>query len=178
MEHSLEDLLNFLDWLADKGLMAKNTAFGRKAACSKVLGILDPEEKADVTQLDIDQVMSRFNNLKGKTYAPKSLKVYRGRVQNSIDDFRRYTSDPENFKTSTNVARSSGDMSKKKTKNSPSAPLSEDVEHHAPTISHAPNVYPIPIRSDLVVRIHGLPFDLTKAEAERIANVVRAMAME
>jgi hypothetical protein len=38
-------------------------------------------------------------------------------------------------------------------------------------------VFPIPIRPDVVVRIHGLPFDLSTAEAEKIANVVKAMAM-
>jgi hypothetical protein len=38
-------------------------------------------------------------------------------------------------------------------------------------------VFPIPIRENVVVRIHNLPFDLTAAEAEKIANVVKAMAM-
>jgi hypothetical protein len=39
------------------------------------------------------------------------------------------------------------------------------------------NVFPIQIRENVVVRIQGLPFDLTQAEAERIANVVKAMAV-
>ena len=36
-------------------------------------------------------------------------------------------------------------------------------------------VVPIQIRKDLVVRIH-MPANLTKDEAEKVANVVKAMA--
>jgi hypothetical protein len=38
------------------------------------------------------------------------------------------------------------------------------------------SVLPIPIRENLIIQIQGLPFDLTPAEANKIANVVRAMA--
>jgi hypothetical protein len=39
------------------------------------------------------------------------------------------------------------------------------------------NVFPIPIRENVVVRVHGLPFDLTPAEAKKIAAVIQAMAL-
>lgn len=176
MERSLDDLLEFLDWMASKGFMAKNTAFGRKAACSAVLGILDPEEREDVTQVDIDQVMSRFTTLEGKKYAPKSLKVYRGRTQNSILDFNRYKADPENFKALATASKNAEPSKPEKRKTLPDRSTPSPVPVNS-TPMHSPNVYPIPIRADLVVRIHGLPFDLTRAEAERIANVVKAMAV-
>jgi hypothetical protein len=35
-------------------------------------------------------------------------------------------------------------------------------------------IFPIPIRDDVTIRIQGLPFDLTKAEAAKIAAVVLA----
>lgn len=35
---------------------------------------------------------------------------------------------------------------------------------------------PIPIRRDIVVKVLGLPFDLSKAEASKISNVIMAMA--
>jgi hypothetical protein len=179
MDRSLTSLLGFLDWLGTKGLMARNTAFGRKAACSNVLGVLDPEEQVDVTQADLDLAMKRFANLHGKRYTPKSLQVYEGRVRRSIADFARYLSDPSGFKVNGGVTKTkSAATSKPRANQSSSEPDAPD----APTISSAvgttANVYPIPIRADLVVRIHGLPFDLTRAEAERIANIVKAMAME
>lgn len=178
MDRSLTGLLGFLDWLAAKGLMARNTAFGRKAACSNVLGVLDPEEQEDVTQADLDLAMKRFANLHGKRYTPKSLQVYEGRVRRSIDDFNRYLADPSSFKVnggSPKTKQSGGGKSRR--------PAGGAADQEGPVVmTHAPgggasaNVYPIPIRADLVVRIHGLPFDLTKSEAEKIANVVRAMA--
>lgn len=35
-------------------------------------------------------------------------------------------------------------------------------------------IIPVPIRRDCTVRIHGLPADLTTAEAEKVAAVVKA----
>lgn len=178
MDRSLAGLLGFLDWLAEKGLMARNTAFGRKAACSNVLGVLDPEEQEDITQVDLDQVVKRFTNLHHKRYSPKSMRVYEGRVRRSIEDFSRYLADPSSLRLSGALPRTKSSPSPKGRK----APVDEPV--HSPSVTAGAstgtataNVYPIPIRQDLVIRIHGLPFDLTKTEAERIANVVRAMAV-
>jgi hypothetical protein len=36
-------------------------------------------------------------------------------------------------------------------------------------------IVPIPIRPDLTVHVQGIPFDLTEAEARKIAAVVTAM---
>jgi hypothetical protein len=157
--------------------LARNTAFGRKAACSNVLGALDPEEQEDVTQIDLDQAMKRFANLHGKRYTPKSLQVYEGRVRRSIDDFNRYLTDPSNFKVNAGAARTkpSGGQTRKAATVDDGTPMV--ATHSSSPASTTANVYPIPIRADLVVRIHGLPFDLTRAEAEKIANVVRAMAV-
>jgi len=37
---------------------------------------------------------------------------------------------------------------------------------------------PIPIRRDLIVKLIGVPHDLTPQEAKKIANVVSAMASD
>lgn len=39
-------------------------------------------------------------------------------------------------------------------------------------------VMTIMIRADMAVRVHGIPWDLTEVEAERICRVIRAMAMQ
>jgi hypothetical protein len=178
-DKSLSGLLGFLDWLATKGLMQRNTVAGRKAACSKVLGVLDPEEQADVTQVDVDEAMDRFANLEGRNYVPASLGVYRSRVVAALSDFGRYLANPASFKPGLVQRRPTSGATKKhqhtKATESP-ARLPTHVE--MPTGStHSPvNVFPIPIRPDVVVRIQGLPFDLTDAEARRIANVILALA--
>lgn len=177
-EKSLHALMEFLDWTADKGIMAKNTVGGRKAAVSKVLGVLDPEEQTDVTTIDLDSAMVRFINLEGRNYNTSSLNVYKSRTNAAINDFKSWLADPLAFKPHANRADSGGGKSKPQ-KRKPSAKPDTGSPQRSQPSSPAPtsaNVFPIQIREDLVVRIHGLPFNLTEAEAERIANVVKAMA--
>ncbi len=42
--------------------------------------------------------------------------------------------------------------------------------------SEPADILPIQIRPDVVVRIAGIPYDLTEAEAAKIAAVITAMA--
>jgi hypothetical protein len=180
-DRSLAALTTFLDYLASKGLMAKNTAAGRKAACGKVLGVLDPEEQSDVLNIDLDDAMTRFINLEGRGYTPSSLNVYKSRVASALSDFASYLQNPAAFKPSTASKKSNGETTKRSgVSRSPKRPSVEaDVQKRQEPPQGAPsaNVFPIPIRADVVVRINGLPFDLTPAEAEKIASVVKAMAM-
>lgn len=179
-DRSINGLMDFLDWTAEKGVMAKNTVAGRKAAAGKVLGVLEPEELSDVTAVDLDSAMIRFVNLQGKSYNTSSLNVYKSRTNAAINDFERYLSDPLAFKPQpSKLDRKAGAAPKKKPHTKPSEPGNQTkiAELISPP-SQTANVFPIQIRESLVVRIQGLPFDLTKAEAERIANVIKAMAME
>jgi hypothetical protein len=178
-DKSLPALLGFLDWMATKGLMQRNTVSGRKAACSKVLGVLDPEEQADVTQVSIDDAMDRFQNLEGRNYMPASLGVYRSRVAAAISDFERYLANPASFKPGVVQRRTANGTTKRTQPTETPQQQARAASSEAPvSTAHSPvNVFPIPIRADVVVRIHGLPFDLTVAEADKIANIVKAMAM-
>lgn len=179
-DRSLAGLMDFLDWTAEKGIMAKNTVAGRKAAAGKVLGVLEPEELSDVTSVDLDSVMIRFVNLQGKSYNTSSLNVYKSRTNAAINDFERYLSDPLAFKPQpSKLDKKASPALKKKGKPNPSEVGTQlKVIEQPPVPSPSANVFPIQIRENLVVRIHGLPFDLSRAEAERIANVIKAMAME
>lgn len=179
-DKSLNALIGFLDWTAEKGLMAKNTVGGRKAAVTAVLGILDPEEKGDVTTVDLDSAMTRFINLQGKKYNTSSLNVYKSRTNAAINDFRNWVNDPLAFRLQAN--KSEKPQNKPVKSNKPSVGKEYQEDHQsgsvvAPSHQASANVFPIPIRENVVVRIHGLPFDLSTAEAEKIANVVKAMAM-
>src|SRR5271155_5102330 len=99
-KRSRKAALEFLEYVAQKGLMAQATARSRKAAVSKVLGILDETEARDVTSIDLDVVMSRFGHLQGKGYTPESLTTYKSRVKSALDDFSRYVENPLAFKPS------------------------------------------------------------------------------
>jgi hypothetical protein len=180
-DRSLASLLSHLDYLGTKGLMPKNSVAGRKAACSKVLGILDPEEQSDVATVDIDDVMKRFINLEGRSYNPSSLGVYRSRVASSIADFLSYLDNPSGYKPQNKKKNGSAENAQKpiikKTDNRKKT-SNEITRRDEPMAQPSANVFPIPIRSDVVVRIHNLPFDLSQAEAAKIADVVKAMALK
>lgn len=175
---SREALVDFLGYLSNKGLMNKTTASARKAAVGKVLGILDATEAEDVSQIDLDDTMNRFHNLEGANYTPESLSAYKSRVKSAIDDFIRYQKDPLNFKP---VLQGGSRRPIDKTKNNARS-TAEPARVRASTQIEPPptsvSILPIPIRPDLTIKIQGLPYDLTPAEANKIAAVVKAMAAE
>ena len=175
--------INFQEYLGNKGLMARATASARKAALGKVLGILSDEEAEDVTAIDLDEVMTRFGHLQGKGYTPQSLTTYKSRVRAALDDFASYVDNPLGFKPSLQTrerkaSSSKGGSSKPKVVGS-EGPLSEPQPRTMSSVAGpmASSILPIPIRSDLTIHIQGLPFDLTEAEAKKIASVVQAMAL-
>lgn len=175
-ERSRQKLLEFLDYLGEKGLMAKATIAARKAAAGKVLGILSDEEARDVTKLNLDEVMTRFHNLEGKGYTPGSLSTYLSRVKSAVDDFKTYLENPLGFKPSVQTR----DKRKPEGKKEGSTPTHDEqrlsVERQEVRAPLSSSILPIPIRPDTTVFVQGLPYDLTEAEAGKIANVIRAMA--
>lgn len=174
-----EAILDFQDYQAAKGLLAKGTAAARKAALGKVLGILPAEEAEDVTNIDLDDVMMRFSNLQGRDYTPGSMATYKSRVKAALEDFEAYLSNPLGFRPSVNRRDRATTKVEKPTakKQSHIETREAPVKVAAPAFDTA-SILPIPLRADLTVRIQGLPFDMTAAEARKIANVVLAMATD
>jgi hypothetical protein len=175
---SREALAGFHDYLADKGLMEKNTAQSRKAAVTKVLGILDEVEAADVTALDIEDVMSRFQRLHGRDYTPASLTSYKSRLRSALDDFLSYLSNPLAFRPSVQSRARARARSVKEEPGDSDGGRSErraEPARSVPLPAAAGLIVPIAIRPDLTVHVQGIPFDLTEAEARKIAAVVTAM---
>jgi hypothetical protein len=181
-QRSRDELFRFLDYVRAKGLMSPNTVESRKASANKVLGILDLDEAEDVTKLDLDEVVHRFNNLHGQKYTPDSLRSYKSRTKSAIEDFSRYLENPMAFKPGV----------QRREKKAVNGSLQKKVHHlEAPDMSTASpvlgrptlipaassNILPIPLRAELTVHVQGLPFDLTPAEAKKIAAVIQAMAM-
>jgi hypothetical protein len=163
-----------MDYLAKKGLMNKATARARKAAVNTVLSILDEEEAKDVTAIDVDDLFTRYANIAGANYKPASLNVYKGRLRAALDDFRNYLENPMTFRPSIQGGGRKVPEKAKPPSQSQLEPVSRVANIVPPPTSVS--VLPIPIRTDLVVQIQGLPYDLTPQEASKIANVIRAMA--
>jgi hypothetical protein len=162
------DFFDFLEWMAEKGLMAKNTVAARKATATKVLGILNDDEAQDVTSLNLDDIMRRFTNLKGRGYTPGSLTTYQSRLRSALDDFKLYLDKPLNFRPGVQPRERRKPAVRKET-------ASATSESKETVFAPVPNALSIPIRPNTTVVIHSLPYDLSETEAAKIANIVRAM---
>lgn len=175
-EYSVEALVSFLEYAATKGLLNRSTASAKKIAVERVFEVADPNERADIRQADVGNIMARFINIAGAGFRPESLASYQSRVKSAIEDFVVWKQNPMGFRPSRRGAAKGGKsvaLDKKSTAPAPAPPVSSAAALKPGTLS-----LPIPIRSDLTVQIDGIPYDLTKAEATKIANVVLAMATE
>lgn len=181
-DYSLDAFNRFFDYAAAKGLLNRNTAQSRKAATNKMLGILESDELSDLRSLDLNQAFERFQNLQGHQYKPDSLQVYLSRVKTALSDFITYVDNPSSFKPA-GPQRISGKVKngvgaeKKKERNENKQRVTDDLispEGHHDT-KHI--VVPVPLRENLTVKIMNLPADLTQAEADRLAAIVKAFAI-
>lgn len=178
-DRSREGLIRFLDYMGEKGLVNSTTATTRKAAAQKILSILSEEEASNVLVLDLEDVMTRFHNLEGQNYSPGSLAAYQSRLRTAFEDFAKYIENPLGFKPSgqgkLKGPKANGKPSKASGGDAPvqKLPVSSSTEAGFPNST----ILPIPLRPDLIVRIQGLPFDLTPGEAAKLAAVIKAMAI-
>lgn len=173
--YSVDDLLEFLDHAADRGLMPATTAQALAVASRNVMGILSDEEKKDLSSQDLDGVIKRFNNKRAKDFNPSSLKEYGRRVRRAVDLFRNWRADPANFtvKTrATNVSRKRGKAAE--------IPDFDEPQGAAEPVVSQPGTYnsALPVRPGVVVTLANVPYDLTKAEAERLADFVKMLAVQ
>jgi hypothetical protein len=175
---SVDDLLEFLDHAGDRGLMPAATAGALAVASRNVFGVLSDDEKADLSTLDIDGVIKRFNNKRAKDFNPASLKEYGRRVKRALDLFLRWREDPATFTVKT---RSTTTV-KRPEKARRSVAEWENVASSSPEASVTPTTgaysSSVPVRPGVVVTVANIPNDLTKAEADRLATFVRMLAID
>ena len=178
-DYSEAALYEFLDTAAKRGLLKENTAKSRKAAASRVLSVLQESERGDLRMIDVEAVFHRFQNKQGAGYKPDSLQVYLSRVKTAVTDFLRWRENPSAFKSST-APRTSSRVNPAKDNGGKSVADAEPIDPSDPTPPSLPTVgltIPIPLREGLTVLVSNIPSDLTKAESERIAAIVRAYAV-
>jgi hypothetical protein len=179
-QRSRQELVKFLNYVSSKGLLSPATVESRKASVNKVLGILSEDEADDVAKLNLDEVVRRFANLHGQQYTADSLRTYKSRTKSSIDDFLRYVENPMAFKIGgpkrQPKEKPSNGAAESKTSGGSVSPVAGVPA--SPPPSAGTGIVPIAIRSDVIVHVQGLPFDLTAREAKKIANVILAMAMD
>jgi hypothetical protein len=173
-------LVDHWTWAAEKGIMNRNSAGALRAACAQVLSVLENWEDLDVTSIDVEDVIRRFQNLRARDFNPASLHTYARRFRSAVDSFLQYSKNPSGWKPASRpirVAAENGGMSSKpsKVKTEPEAHVSPPAHEVATTRGLIE--YPFPLRNDVVARLM-LPRDLSGAEAKRIYGFMVALAVD
>jgi hypothetical protein len=175
--YSVEDLLDFLTHASERGLMPAATASSLGVAARNVLEVLDAEERGDLRNLDVDGVLRRFTKKRARDFSPGSLKVYGQRTRRAIEDFLRWRNDPANFSVKTRTT-AAGKKGKPKAGLDP-LPLSINESNQPESqMPRNPAGYQsaFPVRPGQIVTISNIPDDLTRAEAERLAQFIQMLA--
>lgn len=176
VSYSEKELLEFIDYLSTKSLLSSSTASGRKAAALKILAALDPEEKTDLRNLDIEQTFQRFSNKFGKEFTPQSLVTYKSRFNSALSDFFKYHENLAGFKTGTTKKISKDNGSESKASGKKISAKDKTPPLVQPLADPKSYVLQIPIGNGTLVEIRNLPMDLTEADATKIAAVIKAHA--
>jgi hypothetical protein len=171
-DYSEAAFLDFLRRGTMAGVIRPSTARSRRKAAEQLLVQLRSHERLDLRQLDVDDLCTRFHKLQGSTIRPETLQIYNERLKAGLRDFFRWTEDPNSF---TSVEGETPDVQLVAERDDPGqARAREELALNPPRSPH--EIFPVPIRDDLVVYLQNVPLDLTLQEAERIARVVRALA--
>jgi len=172
-DYSQTAFLKFLRQGALTGITSPATARSRKLAAEHLLIQLKSHERVDLRLLDVDELCSRFHKLQGSTIRPENIQVYKERLCSALKDFISWTSDPAGFQSVEGEKPEEVLVAARDTESE--AQAREELALNPPRSPH--DIFPIPIREDLVVYLQNIPLDLTQGEALKISAVVQALAL-
>jgi hypothetical protein len=177
--YSVDDLLDFLSHTGDRGIMPAATAQAFAVACRNVFAVLNPEEKSDLRNVDLDATAKRFMNKRAKEFSPSSLKEYDRRVKRAVQLFLQWKGNPAEFAVKT---RNAPKTKKKEVVRGKSNKQSEDPVAVELPIASGPEIggyqSAFPVRPGHVVKISNIPEDMTQSEAERLSQFIKMLATQ
>ncbi len=172
-DYSQSAFLEFLRQSAVSGIVKPATGRARKLAAEQLLEQLKSHERIDLRHVDVDELCSRFHKLQGSTIRPENLEVYNQRLGSALKDFIRWVDDPTQFVSNEGELPESKLVASRD--DAGQALAREELALNPPRSPH--DIFPIPIREDLVVYLQNIPLDMTAEEARKIAGVVQALAV-
>ena len=178
---STSDLLGFLDFASNKGLIKQSIIRDLKTACNAVFGILGEDEAEDVFSIDWEETFQRYENLNALNVSPNTLRTYRQRVNQAVSEFEKFQPNPGQWKPT--IGRRGGNAAKRSTKNAVNDQKDGNVEPQgasdAAQIGSADDIiHRFPLRRNTIVKISGLPYDVTRPEMTRMANFLQTLVAE
>ena len=171
-DYSEASFSKFMRQSVVSGLINPATLRARKLAAEQLLAELKSHERQDLRLVDLDELCSRFHKLEGSSIRPESMDLYKSRLRDALDDFIAWTDDPGNFVPKESEQKQLREQLKREPEGHKRA--REELALNPPRNPH--QIFPVPIREDLVVYIQNVPLDMTRQEADKIAAVVKALA--
>jgi hypothetical protein len=184
-------LVAFLDYAIQKGYLKTATGQAMKTAVKEVLSATegaDGWETVDLTSLDEDDVLRRFETLRAMKFSAGSLSTYKGRYSRAAAMFEDFRASPATWRPSVKQrSRTKGNgasttaspLSPKTHGGAPSAPAPAPGPAPAPHPGHGSAIitYPFPLRQGVLASLE-LPPDLTRREAQRLVAFIESLAIE
>lgn len=182
-------LIDFLDYAIDKGYLKTATGQAMKTAVREVLSATqgaDEWETVDLTSLDEDDILRRFETLRAMKFSAGSLSTYKGRYSRAIAMFDDFRTSPATWKPSVRQrSRSKAASTTAGTAEASSVEhgaLSQSASPPGPSTPHSGHgaaiiTYPFPLRQGVLASVE-LPPDLTKREAQRLSAFIESLAIE
>lgn len=180
-------LVAFLDYAIQKGYLKTATGQAMKTAVKEVLSATqgpDEWEAVDLTSLDEDDVLRRFETLRAMKFSAGSLSTYRGRYARAAAMFEEFRASPSTWRPSVKQrSRTKGNGASTAATPGPTgidggapptpAPQSGPRPGHGSAII----TYPFPLRQGVLASLE-LPPDLTRREAQRLVAFIESLAIE
>jgi hypothetical protein len=174
METSGKGLVDHWLWAVRKGLMNQNTANALRAACSQVLAVVDDWETEDLSGLDVEGTLKRFENLRKKDFKPQTLETYKRRFRQALQSFLSYHDDPGNWKPPSQERRSEWPLRNGAGRQSPDE--REKASVRGREVSGLVE-YPYPLRAGVIARL-TLPPDLNTREVRRLTKFMESLVID
>lgn len=89
---TVEGLLAYCDWLTTKGYATTSQVKPWRVAVRKVFEAVEGEgwEALDLTSIDLEDYLARFQTLAGAQYKAESIATYKRRIYNAIEAHEHY----------------------------------------------------------------------------------------
>jgi len=175
-DYSPERLLDFLRQAPAQGVLNPAVARSRANAIEQLFTVLTREERADIRLIDVDRLAGRLHKIEGSTIRPEVVELYRRRVHEALVDYLAWLKNPKTFATiSGHTLRRELRAQVSETEDAAEARALEDIA--LATSERRKDYVSVPLREGVTVYVANLPLDLSRAEADKIARVIAALAV-
>jgi hypothetical protein len=175
-DYSKRAFMEFMDYVADKGLVKVETARTWRVAASKLL--VDVGDDEDVRPLEVEVLTRKAANRNGDL-SPETLNAYRKRVQLARKEFLAWRENPINYKPqsfSRNLRPAQNGERAPKAEKQPQGRQADATPKEKPSVTNGlPLSYPL--RPDFLAELI-IPRDLKTDEARRLGAFLLTLAAD